>query len=778
MPIAVVATIVGLLLPLTLPLLPANFGSFGYLLSVALVVAGQKISVRLIRCSVLLVAGLTWSIAVGSDYLEHKFPPIFDYCDVRVQGRIDDLPQTSEDRLRFNFHVSSTKSVECTPDRLQAVPWLPDKNHRLRLSAYRGYPLLQAGDWLDLQVRLRAPRTNFNPGGFDYEAWLALREVGAIGYVRDFIEIRSSRAGVDYWRDRMGRWLAKLSGLEHTGYIRALLLADQRGLTPADWELLNKTGTTHLLVVSGLHISLIAAIGALLGFAFGWLSGVTANRSAILFACFFALGYALLTGLGIAAQRASIFVMIFAGFNITHRWLPLNHRYFYSMLIILWLTPLAPLSAGFWLSFGAVLALLIMVKSTARMHWLYRLPLIQIALSLLLAPLLIWVRGDTSLAAPIANLVAVPILSFLILPSLLLASLIDPFLLLLGFEVPLLFHLSDKLLSILLVWLNWLARLDLQWWQSSHLMWLGFIAGLVALLPLAWALRGLAALLWVPTLLFTPQIDQYDFRIVVLDVGQGLSIFIQAQHEAVIYDTGPSYPGGFDAGRDVLNPALNYFGVKEVSHIVVSHTDLDHIGGLHSVKKRWPKAKLIASQKLTRKEATIDCLNGHHWQLGKISFETFVALPEATNDNDLSCLLLLSSGSFKALFPGDISDRAEQALSDQKAIANIQLLVAAHHGSATSSGLNFMEQSRPERVIYSAGWRNRFGHPAKRACDNAQKVKALLFNTAFQGALEFLIKQGDIVTTRVWRCESRRWWRSLDRTVCSPAIGLANGCDY
>jgi len=775
MPLPVLALVGGLLAPLTLPSLPEYSAIVWWLSALVLSLVCSRLPSRPTRLAGLFVAGACWTLAAAQTWLNSKLPASFDTCDLTIQGRVTGLPDQDGGRLRFDFRVSTSEG-HCSNDRREI--WTLEENHRLRLSAYRNYPPVSAGDSLILKVRLRSPRGSTNPGGFDYEAWLALRKIVAVGYVRDFVGIKAEGGGMDSWREDISGRLAKVPELDHAGHIRALLLADHRGLTQSDWEVLRKTGTVHLLIVSGLHISLVALLGGLLGSLLGGRAG--GLRSGVVFASLFALGYALLAGFGIAAQRACLMVAIFTGFSLLNRRIPLSHRYLYTLLAVLLIRPLAPLAAGFWLSFGAVLVLLTVAAPVMKARWLWRLPLVQLMLSLLLLPLLAYWQGSGSLLAPLANLFAVPLLSLLILPCLVASLLIDLPVMAMGGQAGLFLHAADWLLGILMGSLDWLAQAATQWHPPRKLLWLVICAGLLAVLPLPLPLRGQAVLLWVAGLTLSFARTTHDFRLVALDVGQGLSVLIQSGQQAAVYDTGAAWSGGFDAGRDVTAPALGYFGVAELTHIVVSHDDLDHAGGLASLKSFWPTARLVASQRLDSLSPSLpaDCRKGYEWQLGQVQFEAFVLLPESKDDNDLSCVLSVSNGAFRVLLPGDISFRAEDRWLSLPSASRVDLLVAAHHGSSTSSSTEFLRRTRPDRVLYSAGWRNRFGHPSAAACRNAEKVHARLFNTAVQGALEFLVKDNRVISTRLWRCQSRRWWRSLNATDCSASVGLIQGCDY
>lgn len=782
MPLSAVSVIVGLLLPLALPVLPAGPALLWRLLAVGLFACSWPRKLQpVMRHLGMVAAGSAWTLAAAISHEATKLPVALDRCSWQLEGTVVDLPVRAGNKIQFYFVPTSAKHLGCPVATAQPPAWTPVGTGKLRLSLYNANEMFTPGNRLRLDARLRVTRGAANPIGFDYEAWVAREHVIATGYVQKTHRVIPESQGIDAARHKFGAWLAGLAPLRHVGQMRALLVADQRGLSVADWQTLRRTGTVHLLVVSGLHISLAAGFGWLLGFLSALLTGGHRYRQAAIAACAIALAYSLAAGFGIAAQRALIMVCIFAGLTALHRHIPLSHRYIYSLLTVLVITPLAPLGAGFWLSFVAVLALLLTLTNTQHhrpMSWLLRLLLAQLALFLVLSPLLMQLQGASSLIAPVANIVAVPWLSFFVLPALFIGVIFDGLATVVGVDPPFALHIADWFLLPLNAWLGWLAQFEALHYPAPQWLPMAVIAGFLLLLPLSWRARGAAAFIWVLAVTATDNgMGESDTRFVLLDVGQGLSAFVQRGATAVIYDTGPLYPPRFDAGRDVLNPVLKHFGVREVSHIIVSHEDLDHAGGLASVRRAWPQAKLIAGQpeKIADGKRVARCTN-RAWQAAGIQLRTFVPLPQAISDNDRSCILMFTIDGFTILLPGDISKRGERALLPLLKGEKIAVLAASHHGSAHSSDAGFLQAIQPEQVLYSAGWGNRFKHPTTAACARAKATGARLFSTARQGAIELVINNGQLAATKLWRCQSKRWWRQLDAIDCSVKTGLVRAC--
>lgn len=793
-----VLLVAGLLLPLLLPQAPQLAAGFFGPLAVMLLVAGTLVPMRLVfSASALFAAGSVWTLVMMTQATSEQLPSRLDKCRWQVEGKVVGLPRSYPRRLSFVLEAKSGHWVEC-PKRLHVQPqdWQV-AGKKLRLSLYLGtkagpnrpasgggMPVLTAGDRLDALVQLRAPAGLANPVLDNSEEYFVRTQLAATGYVRALNQVQASSGGLDDWRQQVSDWLTGLPMLTEGRWLSALLVGDQRSLQDADWSLLRKTGTVHLMVVSGLHISLAAGLGWLFGWLLAVAIGGRRHHLGLLFALLVAGLYAFATGLGLPAQRALIMVAIFAGTSLLHRQIPLSHRYLYTLIAVLISAPLAPLGPGFWLSFAAVLILLLLVpeakkSSSGRLRvWLIGLVKAQIALTMMLVPLLIQIQGQIHFIAPLVNLLAVPLLSFALLPALLVAAPLDGFLALLGSETPLFLHLPDVLVRVLHAGLDLAASFKASWQLHSGWAWLASLVVPLVWLPMPGILRTAALLLWLLLVFFATPVANTDFRLVVLDVGQGLSAFIQTGDQAVVYDAGPSYSAGSDSARQVIVPTLQHYGVRKITTLIVSHGDHDHAGGVASLAMLMPPERIIAGQP-QRLPATVSAepCRRFTWSQGEVQFTVMLAPIKRQRPNTFSCVMIARVGDQTILFPGDLPARGELSLLPTLDNEHIDVLVASHHGSQDASHPDFLQAIQPEVVLYTTGYHNRYGHPARASCENARRAGAKLYNTAYQGAVEIgLNDDGLLEVEKLHRCSQKRWWQRHHPLACETDLGYLGTC--
>jgi competence protein ComEC len=297
-----------------------------------------------------------------------------------------------------------------------------------------------------------------------------------------------------------------------------------------------------------------------------------------------------------------------------------------------------------------------------------------------------------------------------------------------------------------------------------------FSAGICALMvvimiwprPLA-ARASLLLLLLVPAVIIETRSVSPELRVVVMDVGQGLAVLLQTPGYAVLYDTGPRYRRG-DAGHRIVVPVLRYFGVTELEHLIVSHGDADHAGGVRSVLSFYPEAGLAASVRLAvPAERFQPCRAGQHWRRDGISFRILHPVPAGESgpwsENDASCVLLVQSAQAGLLLPGDIEQRAERRIIASGMLPEVDLVVAPHHGSRTSSTPPFIAATRPDFVVFSAGYRNQWRFPASDVQNRWLAVDACALTTGYTGALVFETNDGgSLRLVKRYRLDKARIW--------------------
>ena len=688
--------------------------------------------------------GLAWACGSAQWALDDRLPTELDGQTLWLQGRVTGLPEADAGVVRF--YLEEAKS------RRTALP------QRLRLSWY-GAPPLAAGEVWRLAVRLKRPRGLVNPHAFDYEAWLTARRIGATGTVKAGERLHAAD-GPPGWRDSVRRRLLAVEARGREGTLAALVLGDGSGLSDADWQVLQATGTVHLLVISGQHVALLGGLlyALVLGlFRLGWWPR---QWPWLQFACglamFGALGYGLLAGFEVPVQRACamLAVLLLWRWRFRHLgvWLPL----LVALSLVLLAEPLASLQPGFWLSFAAValLAWCFSGRLGSPPGWQVLLRA-QWAMALGLLPLLLALGLPVSASGPLANLLAVPWVGIAVVPLALLGTLLLP---LPGVGSSLLW-LAGLQLELLFALLAWLAELAPALQLAAAPGWavlLGVLGGLLALAPLGVPVRLFGALMVLP-LLLPPVVAVPDGQAEVhlLDVGQGLAVLVRTRRHVVLYDAGPA-SRGFDSGEKVVLPTLLGLGVRHLDLLVLSHADQDHAGGATALLTGVPVTRLLSGEApaLHLPRSVEACRDGEHWQWDGVQFTTWV-WGAAANANDASCVLLVEAQGERLLLTGDIGVAGERHLLGSGRDLRADWLLAAHHGSRSSSSAAFVAAVAPRAVLFSRGWLNPFGHPHPSVVSRYQAAGARLHDTAGEGALR--IRLGRREAPAGERDESRFW---------------------
>ncbi|TFH85161.1 DNA internalization-related competence protein ComEC/Rec2 [Billgrantia azerbaijanica] len=652
--------------------------------------------------------------------------------DLAVVGRLEAVsPEGAVTRLTLRVE-------RCRPLAAERLPC--DDLGRVRLSHYDAPPMRSGERWA-LTVRLRPPGGFANPGTFDYRAWLWREGIHATGYVRhEPPPRRLAEAGVTLRQRALahldaqplsplaGRWLAALT-----------LGADER-LTRDDWERLNASGTTHLMVISGLHVGLVATFALLV--ARGVARLVTPGRWRLAVWPWWLAGgaavvYATLAGLEPPALRAMLMTLVglwvASGRHAPGPW----QGWWLALGLVVLVDPLAVWRPGLWLSFLAVALLILIWQGRARPRglrgWGWGLARTQLLLAPLMAAAVLLAFARLAPAAPLVNLVAVPLVSTLMVPLGLLGWLLTPVAPLAG----LCWQLFDILAQGVARLLDAAIAVLPLWWPDPQAvqplaLLLGGMALLWALPALAAALRLVGTLLLGVTLLTltAPEIPPGTLRVRVQDVGQGQLVELRSANYRLLYDTGPRFASGFAPLASLWPPGQRFDAV------IVSHADLDHAGGVAALAERHRVGRYLAPAGEPLEVATEPCRRGQTWQRDGVRYRVLWP-PEPVGElssNDRACVLEVTAGDERLLITGDVSRAVERAfLSD--AAAPVTLLVAGHHGSATSSGPQFVQTLAPRHVLFSAGRHNGFGHPADAVVRRFRRAGSCLWSTALDGAL-------------------------------------------
>jgi competence protein ComEC len=711
-------------------------------------------------------AGFLWAGLVAQARMADWLAPELEGRDLDVVGVVSSLPAVSERAVRFEFEVESANPP--LPRKLLLAwhrsPWVEEGPALLKESVHPGER------WL-FTVRLRRPHGHVNPYGFDYEAWLLERGIGATGYVRqrgeqkqlglrnsflDYVE--KAREAV---RDRIQ---AQLGATPAAGILAALAVGDQRAISAEEWRLFNRTGVTHLMSISGLHVTLVSGLAAWL-VAFGWRRvpaatlRLPARKAAALAAIAAALGYTLLAGFAVPAQRTFYMVSVVAVALWCGRIASPARVLVLALAVIVAADPWAPLAPGLWLSFGAV-ALIFYVASSEPL--LKQWGRVQWAITIGLAPAALLLFGQVSVAGPLANAVAIPLISIVVTPLALLAVVLP---------VDILLHAAAWLVEWLLVFLEWCAALPGALWQQ-HVppVWATVLAMAGAIWMLAprgvpWRGGGLA--LMAPAFALAPAGPAAgEAWITALDVGQGLAVLVRTASRALLYDAGPAYGPEADSGGRIVVPLLRGAGIRSLDLLVLSHEDIDHLGGALTVLETLEVQALASSlprgHALNSLVAAPDrCAAGKRWEWDGVRFEFLHPPPgwESTRRNNQSCVLRVEAGGTSILLTGDIERAAEMSFLEK---SKADVLLVPHHGSKTSSSTEFLAAVAPRWAVVPAGYRNRFGHPTREVLERYRAAGVRVLRTDLDGAVTVILKED--IQIGAERARAPRYWRR------SPAV--------
>lgn len=764
-------------------------------------------------------AGFSWAALHAHRYLDTELPAELESRDIVVVGTIGSLPNRFEHGMRFNFTVERAQMLDGAP---LAIP------PRIALSWYAGFDRedkrpdieVQPGERWQFLVRLRRPHGNANPYGFDYEAWLLEQNLRATGTVRTGKQsagvnrrLDAFAPGFSHAVERSRGWLrerilAALGGKEYAGVIVALVIGDQRGISQSDWKIFNRTGVGHLVSISGLHITMVAGLFALLLSALWRRSFFTsanlplilpAQKAAALGGALIAFLYVLLAGFGVPAQRTLYMLAAVALALWVGRIASASHVLCLALAAVLLLDPWAVLWPGFWLSFAAVAVILYATvgrvrayapmehekKHGIKSHALQAVQKIslspalvsasqtQYAVTLGLVPLTILLFGQTSLVSPIANAIAIPLVSFIVTP-LALAGSVLPF--------PLggwILNIAHWFIQALAAMLEWLSALAAAVWTAPIPSWPIFMLALIGTLwllaPRGWPLRWIGAIAWLPLLLNVPARPQEEVWVTAFDVGQGAALLIETEHHRLLYDTGPFYSPESDGGSRVIVPYLKARGIDSLDAVIVSHNDNDHSGGALSVfggmRVGWTASSLAQDSTIVRAAPMHHrCEAGQAWTWDGAHFEMLhpAAIHYESDEwksngkqngkpNARSCTLKITFGSQSILLPGDIEAPQEaQLLATHAEKLKASVLLAPHHGSGTSSTEAFLRAVQPDIALFQVGYRNRYRHPKEEVFDRYGRLGIRRLRTDESGAIT--LRLGTALAATSYREEHARYW--------------------
>lgn len=679
-----------------------------------------------------------------------------------ISGRIVDLPLHEARRTRFEFMVDddAQQARELRGKRLR-IAWF-DQDPQARAG-------LVAGSRWRLQVRLRAPQALRNPGGNDGEKQALAARIAATGYVLEpaLAKRLAPPAGIDAWREKTSTRIAA-TGTASSRFIRALALGDTRNLSDEDWSRLRAAGLTHLIAISGFHVGLVAGFFALLAAAVCWLSPGLCRRVPRPFAAGAgaitgAFSYAAMTGFALPTLRTAVMIAALVAARCLRRRQRLADTLALGCIVLLLLDPLSVLGAGFWLSFAGVAWLLWCLpadQGPRRWAMVHGFVAAQAVATLGLLPLTVMLFGQASFAGPLANVAAVPWWSLVVIPLALLGVLADSLHAGLGAWLwqaaawafdqlwPVLARIADSPLAM-----AWLP--EARWYALP----LALLSAFWVMLPRGVPGKSLALLLWLPLLCPSRDLPKPgEAELVVIDVGQGLSVLVRTARHSLLYDMGPATEDGFDAGERAVVPALHALGIRDLDAAMLSHGDNDHAGGWLAVDKAFPVAALLAPAG-SPAPGIANCVAGQSWEWDGVRFRVLHPTPGFPYlGNEASCVLRIETAHGNALLTGDIGHYVERAMLQRDAdrLRN-EVVIVPHHGSAGSSDAGFIAATHARLAVVSSGAGNRFGHPKPQVVRRWCEAGAEVVDTARAGAVRVWLGRDGLQLVERRSDKSRLW---------------------
>lgn len=716
--------------------------------------------------------GTAYANLFAAHRIESQLPHYLESQDIHVNVRIASLPVN---KGRYQQYMATVQ-----PDSSQ------NRNAGLGLILLNDYEpkAIRPCDTWQMTVRLKRPHGLGNPGGFDYEAYLLELGVEAKGYVRK-AQLLSRHEGycLHAIRQSWSNYVLERLPVESAAWIIALSTGDKTLLNEEQNLLLRETGTTHLFVISGSHIALCAlavywVLMLLRRMGLGRLWSGDWRPFVAFMSLLVAAAYTALAGFGVPSVRSLIMLTVFLGAQVLGLQTSLWLRYWLSMVLVLLINPLSALNVGFVLSFGAVFVLILLAETAPAHHdkpsrflrykEIVKLMLwSQLVVFIGLLPFTLLYFSQVSLLAPLVNFIAIPSMSIAILPTILLALLTwcisnNDFGLLnfAAWQLELLFRFIEIANLFFKEWLTTFPTLAF----SHDMIGVLLVGCLFLLLPPALMMRkpGLLLLMAVFVSDARQPLPEKTLVIDVIDVDQGLSILVQTAHHQLLFDTGAAWPDGSMMDR-AIKPYLLKKGITRLDTVFISHLDNDHAGGIYALLNDFAVGTVFSSESIPLVESHL-CKAGQRWQWDGVEF---TVLHPADADhywtrNDKSCVLLIEVAGKRILLPGDIGSGIEQELLAGE-LPHIDVMVAPHHGSKTSSTPEWVRKVENGLVVYSSGYLSQFGHPHKLVQQRYRSANVQEWNTSLDGLVSISVDAGGVLKTHGWREQEGKYWHKTVR---------------
>ncbi len=756
-------TLTGALLLANCHKLPPSFLILCLLPISALIIYGwAKISqqhFRVFYCFALgIILGFSWSNHHYVKILAWHLPQEMVNKEVNIKGEV----------IGEVIHKNKNMKITIQMTHLEGAN-LRTSTPKLEVNWYKPVKRIKTGDIIEAKVKLKPIHSFSNPGGWDEEKFYFLKGIRAKGNLRQLISVKTHhKHPIMAFRMKVSNKLKEIFPNEKfVPVISALTIGVKSDLDYDLRSVFQKTGTSHLLAISGLHIGLLATLCFFISrkivcFFPRLLLYQPAMCWAAASTILISLLYALLAGFSLPTQRAFIMISVVM-LGICFRRKVLSWQsYFLAMLLVILSNPLSVLQPGFWLSFLAVLSLMLVSHASSThkiINWLKP----QWAIFCMLIPLTILFFNMVSLVSPIANMIAIPIVACVVVPL----SLLGVFLLMIC-EPLAEFFLSIAMSIFSYTWhvLEYLTNIPYAHFSFSTpsmlALVLSVIGVIVILLPKGVPGKYLGVILFLPLIFSKNQLlPPGALQVSVLDVGQGLSVVLETQNHTMLYDTGPRFGRYQNAGNQIITPFLQTRNINHIDRILISHVDMDHRGGLSGLQGFTVDEIQTSEPEVISPFATL-CEKGQSWEWDGVLFEILHPNGVEVLRNNRSCVLKVTTNTQSILLSGDITQSVEKKLLYQQAeLLQSDILIVPHHGSRTSSSIDFIKAVSPDYAIYSAGQNNIYGLPKREVWENYANAGAKNLLTCQTGAIIFTLGRSDHLTPpTIWRDTAKRIWHN------------------
>jgi len=750
-----------------------------YAIGLSVFVSLVLIAIRKLPIVTGALLGLIWAGGAGHYYLNWQLPHEFYNQNIIIEAKVSSihlLPNVIPASQRTQ-NRPLLPSIKINLTLLTAGKTSLPLNPEVRLSWYKPEFWVQQGDIIQVLTNLKAPIGLANPNGFNYQTWLVSSNVVATGYIQSSLSNRLLLAKPSY-RQRLINKIHQMP-LDKGAEILSLSIGYRKLLSDKTWQAIQQTGTAHLFAISGLHLAIVfsfayvmcrflfAAATIALNVSCGYLIHINTRPLCLCVATFICAGYAFLSGFDVPVMRAVLSLGLISLLSVFGLYWRLTSIVLALLCAFIVMSPLSVLSVSFWFSFSAIAFIwfCLWLMPGAASNWrekVLKAVKLQVALSVLMMPIVAFSFSYLSAFSALINLVAVPFISLLVVPVCAVALVM----LMLQQEhiSESLFGVADRLLEVGLSSLIGITQFDFLGLEviamPLSVFCLALLAAMIFILPY-WPQKLTTILLLCLPLgsYFLPQ-RLALWQINIMDVGHGLALVVYVDGDYLLYDTGARFVSGFSLAESVIKPYFDAIQVDNIEHLVLSHSDNDHAGGAAYIQKNFA----VKHFHTTRSTCNRDSVLLNNTFFNKLKIEVFWPLKAIHNaKNNDSCVLKLThvESQISVLLTGDIEAKTEKVLLEMHAKKEIDLrssiLIAPHHGSQTSSSQAFVLAVAAQHVVFSTKHRHRWNFPAQSVQTRFANTRATLHNTGTEGRIQFSI-DNQIAFSRYRVDEYNRWY--------------------